>query len=149
MQSKQYLLQIKIKTEKIEELEDNIKRLRRLLDVNGISYDREVVTSSVDTDRASKIICDVVSKEKELKQRKLDLLTTKMRILEDINVLDNHNHKKILSLMYVDLKSLGECAKVMSYSYTHVRRLRDEALDDFENTHYQSGYTINENTPPR
>ena len=131
MFAKDYLNQIRFKTERIVEQEEYIFRLRQSLGIAGIDYSKDKIQTSP-TDRTSEIIAKIVDEEVKLNEMKQNLIQFRIDVIDMIRQLNNENHKKILNTVYVDLHNLKECSKVVGFSYDYTRELHVDALKAFE-----------------
>ncbi len=57
-----------------------------------------------------------------------ELKKTKAEILEEINRLDDQRYRLILKYYYVDCMTLEQIAVEMNYSFSHVNRIKYEAI---------------------
>lgn len=132
MTVKEYLLQIKEQNIKVKKQQEYIQRLKDSLDIVGISYEEEKVQSSVEPDKFAKIFSQIDEEEKILDLMKNTLIKTRVKIINQIQQLDNSKHKDILNLVYVDDKSLREAAQEMKFSYNYIKEVHLFALQAFE-----------------
>ncbi len=131
MQVKEYLLQIKDLTEDVKDQENYIQRLKDSLNIAGIQYDKVRVQTSPDADKFAYIFARIDEEEDVLADLKEKLIKTKVNIINEIHELENEKYKELLNIVYVDMKSLGKAAKIMSFSYDYVKELHGEALNAF------------------
>ena len=129
---KEYLLQIKEQNIKVKKQQEYIQRLKDSLDIVGISYEEEKVQSSVEPDKFAKIFSQIDEEEKILDLMKNTLIKKRVKIINQIQQLDNSKHKDILNLVYVDDKSLREAAQEMKFSYNYIKEVHLFALQAFE-----------------
>lgn len=129
--AKDYLLQIKFLNSDIKEQEEYIKRLRDSLGIAGIRYDKEVRRSSAEPDKFAYIFAQIDEQEEILETLKTKLIKIKVEIINRIHTLENEKHRKLLNIVYVDMKSLKKTAKIMCFSYDYIKELHLEALDAF------------------
>jgi hypothetical protein len=53
---------------------------------------------------------------------------------DDVNMiheLENEKHRRLLNIVYVDMKSLKKAANIMCFSYDYIKELHLEALSTF------------------
>jgi DNA-directed RNA polymerase specialized sigma subunit len=129
--AKEYLLQIKYLTNDIREQEDYIQRLIESLSIAGLRYDREKVQCSSEPDKFAYIFAQIDEQEEVLEGLKEDLIEMKVKIINMIHELENEKHRKLLNIVYVDMKSLKKAANIMCFSYEYVKELHGEALNAF------------------
>lgn len=129
---KEYLLQIKEQNIKVKKQQEYIQRLKDSLDIAGISYEEEKVQSSVEPDKFAKIFSQIEEEEKILDIMKNTLIRTRVKIINQIQQLDNSKHKDILNIVYVDGKNLRKAAQEMKFSYDYIKEIHLSALQAFE-----------------
>ena len=120
---KEYLLQIKEQNIKVKKQQEYIQRLKDSLDIAGISYEEEKVQSSVEPDKFAKIFSQIDEEEKILDLMKNTLIKTRVKIINQIQQLDNSKHKDILNIVYVDGKNLRKAAQEMKFSYDYIKEI--------------------------
>ena len=130
-ETKDYLMKIRNLVNDIIEKEEHVQRLRDSLDVAGISYDKERVQCSPELDKFAHVFAQIDKEEKVLEDLKTKLIETRVRIINMICKLENEKYKKLLNVVYVDLKSLKAASNIMSFSYDYIKELHLEALDAF------------------
>ena len=123
MTIKEYLLQIKEQNIKVKKQQEYIQRLKDSLDIAGISYEEEKVQSSVEPDKFAKIFSQIDEEEKILDLMKNTLIKTRVKIINQIQQLDNSKHKDILNIVYVDGKNLRKAAQEMKFSYDYIKEI--------------------------
>ena len=128
---KEYLLQIKEQSIKVRRQQEYIQRLKDSLDIAGISYE-EKVQSSVEHDKFAKVFSQIDEEEKILDLMKNTLIKTRVKIINQIQQLDNSKHKDILNIVYVDGKNLRKAAQEMKFSYDYIKEIHLSALQAFE-----------------
>lgn len=131
MTAKEYLKQVKDKWDEIVEQQDYIEELRTILEASGIRYDKEVVQGSGDPDRMTHIIIKIIEQEEVLEDMKYDYILFRLNVIEMIHKLKDIKHRKLLSCVYIDFKTLKESANMIGYSYDYTRELHIEALNEF------------------
>lgn len=129
--TKDYLFQIKNLNKDIQKTEEHIQALRYSLGIAGINYDKERVQSSPIVDKFAHIFAQIDKQEKVLEDLKTKLIETRVKIINMIHELENDKHRKLLNIVYVDMKSLKIAANKMCFSYDYIKELHLEALDVF------------------
>ena len=129
--TKDYLFQIKNLNKDIQKTEEHIQALRYSLGIAGINYDKERVQSSPIVDKFAHIFAQIDKQEKVLEDLKTKLIETRVKIINMIHELENDKHRKLLNIVYVDMKSLKIAANEMCFSYDYIKELHLEALDVF------------------
>ena len=74
MNAKKYLSRIKDKTEKLQEQEECIQRLRDTLGIAGIRYDKDRVQTSPDPNKTANIVAKIIEEEQILDDMKQSLI---------------------------------------------------------------------------
>ena len=140
--AKLYLQQIRKMDIIIDQRLKERDELRDFDGVTAIAYDKDPVQTSPN---GSAPFEHTIEKLIEL-DAKIDALideyvTTKNRIIGEIQSLDNANHIDLLYKRYVEYKSFGEIAKEMNYEYYWVCRMHGYALQEFEQKYKQHKQT--------
>ena len=138
LKAKKYLSRIKDKTEKIQEQEECIQRLRDTLGIAGIRYDKDRVQTSPDPNKTANIVAKIIEEEQILDDMKQSLINYRIKVIDEIKQIDNENFRKVLNVVYVDMKTLKECSQIIGFSYDYVRELHPQALKAFEEKFLQS-----------
>ena len=124
-------MQIKDLHNKIREQEEHIQRLIDSLGIAGISYDKERVQGSPEFDRFAYVFAQIDQEERILESLKTKLIEIKVKIINMIRELENEKHRRLLNIVYVDMKSLKKAANIMCFSYDYIKELHIEALNVF------------------
>lgn len=129
----QYLNQIKNINAKLanlkaikEELRDQVGR------VSGISYEGERVQTSVHGDALFNKTVRLMEIEAEYDRTSEELAELKRKIITDIHSLNSAEEIRVLYLRYVECYSMEAIAGIMAYSERHIQRIRDRAIQSFE-----------------
>lgn len=145
MTPKEYLNKITLLDQRIESNLEAIERLKaRAASVTSkLSDDKGQATNSLHdfTDTVAKVF----ALEEKVNQEIDQLVDLKSKITKEINGMDNKVYTVLLLKRYVLGRSLLEIAKDMSYSYTWVRHMHGEALEDFKKT-YPEIFTTQDST---
>lgn len=137
MNAKQYLMEIEILAEKIEQKKQRAKEYRILALSNGVlDYSKERVQTSNLGGQIESNVIRYVELEKEIEDSVYVLQQKKDKITCEIHNLEDVNHIKLLYKKYVEGKDLRKIAKEMKYSYQHVREMHREALKEFEKINF-------------
>ena len=124
-------MQIKDLIDEIEKQQDHIQRLKSSLGIAGISYDKERVQGSPELDKFAYIFAQIDNTERILEDLKTELVQTRVKIINMIHQLENEKYRKLLNIVYVDMKSLKDAVNIMCFSYDYIKELHLEALDAF------------------
>ena len=124
---------------RIEELEKEIvrkkQRCKTLRDVatnTSVNNSAENIQKSKEKSPLEHIMVKVVALEREIDADEGQLLDLKVEDWEQLDVLRDERHQKILWLHYAERKSWSKIASKMSMSRRHVLRLHKVALEEFE-----------------
>ena len=134
--AKDYLMQVEILSEKIEQEKEQLQYLEENAGgVKGMDYSSERVQTSP---RADNIESNVVSRMMlpdriERDQERRDSLMYKLT--DDINRLSNKKQVEVLHRRYVKLEGIGEIAKKMELSDDWVKHIHSSAIKSFANVH--------------
>lgn len=131
MTAKEYLLQIENLTNRIKEQEEYIQRLKDSLSIAGISYDKDRVQTSPDPDKFGHIFAQIDEQEKVLEDMKTKLVNVRVEALNIIHKIEDDRYRRILTTIYVDMRSLKKAANILSFSYDYMKELHQEALNAF------------------
>lgn len=137
MTTKQYLSQINRLELQINNKLEEINRLRSLSDGVGSISDGEKVQSSGSKDKMSVIVSKIVDMEREVDK----MIDKRCLIIEQIDKMGNSAYYDILTQIYVLQKDLKVIAYDKKRSYRQIQRLRDNAVEEFEQLY---GKFINE-----
>lgn len=127
MDAKEYLKQLQCGMKKILNTGEYIQRLQESLDIIE-DFKEEESTKKIYHDLSAQI----ADTEKEMQQMKVDFVKSKMKIMDEINQMDNLKHQQLLVNVYVYGMTLKETSEVMTLSYAYIRELHLKALKEFE-----------------
>ena len=130
--AKEYLMQIKDLTDDIQTQKEYVQSLRELLDVAGVSYDKERVQTSPDVDKFGHIFGMIDEGYRELEELETKRINVTADIIQKIYKLDNENYRNVLNSLYVNMYTLKVTSEIMNFSYDYVKELHGEALKAFE-----------------
>lgn len=134
--AKEYLQQIRRLDELIEQRIKERDALRNFDGVTAIQYDGDPVqTSHSGSAPFEKSVEKLISLEEELDVLIDEFVTTKNRIIGEIQSLSNLKYVELLFKRYVEYKSFGEISKEMHYEYYWTCKMHGYALQEFERTH--------------
>ncbi len=113
----------------IERLEKQIEKVKRLLEVQGVSYDEKVSTGS----SANRLVDDLVALldyMEELRDLQHAYIDQQRKMEYVIRHIRNPWQRQAVSLRYVHNLSLDNVAEQMGYSKSGVRHLLDKCFYD-------------------
>lgn len=112
--------------------EEHILWLRSIVDsAKSPQLKKDKIQTSIDVDKMSRIMCEVVDGERELEQMKSEYLELQVIVLDKIEQLDSDLHRKILKMKYLDFKTLVDISDETGYSYDHIKRTHKKALHHY------------------
>ena len=134
--AKEYLKQVRKLDHMIEQRIKERDSLRQFDGVSGIAYDGDPVQTSPDGSAPfEKTVARIIALEAELDDLIDEFVSTRNRIIGEIQELENTNHVVLLYKRYIEYKTLEEIAVEMHYTYIWVRQMHGYALQEFERTH--------------
>lgn len=125
---------------KVEELynsivkkEEHILWLRSIVDsAKSPQLKKDKVQTSIDPDRLSRVMAEVIDGERELEQMKSEYLELQVKVENKINLLDYKLMRSILRMKYLDFKTLVDISADLGYSYDHIRRMHKKAVQQYK-----------------
>ena len=125
---------------KVEELYNNIVKkeehilwLRSIVDsAKSPQLKKDKIQTSIDPDRLSRVMDEVVDGERELEQMKSEYLELQVKVENKINLLDYKLMRSILRMKYLDFKTLVDISADLGYSYDHIRRMHKKAVQQYK-----------------
>lgn len=118
---------------RIMKKEEHILWLRSIVDsAKSPQLKKDKIQTSIDTDKMSRIMCDVVDEEHELENMKSEYLELQIKVLDKIERIDSDLQRKILKMKYMDFKSLVDISDETGYSYDHIKRTHKKALHHYD-----------------
>lgn len=135
MTAKEHLQQIYILHKHIERLKYQREQIRAEMYSLGSpagKMDVDKVQTSLSGDNMLKLIGKVDAIEKEILDEMDKLLTIQVKIVKEIEQVQDEQFKELLHLRYVQFKRWEEIAVDMSASIRHIHRLHGEALRAFD-----------------
>lgn len=125
---------------KVEELynsivkkEEHILWLRSIVDsAKSPQLKKDKIQTSIDVDKMSRIMCEVVDEEHELEDLKQEYLELQVKVENKINLLDYKLMRSILRMKYLDFKTLVDISADLGYSYDHIRRMHKKAVQQYK-----------------
>ena len=113
--------------------EEHILWLRSIVDsAKSPRLTKDKVQTSIDPDRLSRVMDEVVDGERELEQMKSEYLELQVKVENKINLLDYKLMRSILRMKYLDFKTLVDISADLGYSYDHIRRMHKKAVQQYK-----------------
>ena len=82
------------------------------------------------------IIVKIADIENEINEDIEQLIDLKTNITHMIKKLDKHEYQLILEMRYLCMKQWEQISVEMGYNIRHVRRMRDEAIQELEHVFF-------------
>lgn len=134
MNAKEYLMQIEICQNTIDEMEELKEEIRENMEhLRSIQTDREKINISKNNDKLLNQIVKMAEIEEEVDKSRLEYIQQKHRITKEIITLGDAKLSRLLSLRYIKKLSLAEIADEMGYDESYTRHLHQKALLLFTN----------------
>lgn len=128
MDTKRYLKQIVLLEKKIKYKLEEIERLRTLVGVSGMNYDKENIQTSKKYDPMGDKVAEIVELERVVKE----YMKQRRAIIEQIDNMEQAKYYEVLTNRYVLDKDWYTIADTMGITTTTVMRLHHEALEEFK-----------------
>lgn len=114
--------------------EEHILWLRSIVDsAKSPQLKKDKIQTSIDTDKVSRIMCDIIDQEHELEHMKSEYLDLQIKVENKINLLDYELMRSILRMRYLDFKPLTDISDELGYSYSHIKTTHKKALKEYKN----------------
>lgn len=113
--------------------EEHILWLRSIVDsAKSPQLKKDKIQTSIDPDRLSRVMAEVVDGERELEDLKQEYLELQVKVENKINLLDYKLMRSILRMKYLDFKTLVDISADLGYSYDHIRRMHKKAVQQYK-----------------
>lgn len=133
MTTKRYLEQIEWLERAIKNKLVEIERLDALIKtIPALPYDKDKVMSSSDQDKLGCDVAKLLDEQNAISSLFNRYLKRRDRIIQQIESISEPKYLCVLSLRYLEYKELYQVSNETGYSYSHVKRLHKEALNEFE-----------------
>mgnify|MGYP001940171862 FL=1 len=129
--AKTYLNQIRFTNQEIESRVSERNKLRQAITLKTSSFKEDKVQESGTTNFDDKYM-KFLEVSEEINQKIDDLIDLKMKVSNEIDLLDKPEHRILLRLRYIDLNNFEEIAVKMHYDIRQVTRIHGDALQVFE-----------------
>lgn len=132
MTTTQYLSLIRRYEALIEAKSMEIARIRTMAENITVATDNERVQSSGDKDRIGKAVINIIEQSRILERIIADFYQKREEIIKQIESLDKTEEYLVLHKYYVGRETLEKIAEETGYSRSSVKRIRNNAVDHFE-----------------
>lgn len=92
----------------------------------------EVVSGSHETDKMTDTVADIIELKQEIQQEQEKYEAMRKQYFNIIVKLPEESQFKVIYGIYFDFKKKGKIAKELNYSYTHICRIHNKALEEVE-----------------
>lgn len=132
MKAKEYLLQIRAMSVRIENKQDRIRLINDRLTSPAVQSIQDVkVKESPATDKLERLAVKKTQLETELQELIIDYTAFVLKVGKDIDSLDNPLYARLLHLRYVEGKSLSTISDLLEYEYGYIRKKHGAALQAY------------------
>lgn len=132
MKTVKYLEQIERYNRMIEFKTNELKTLREMaLVIKSAGSDDMKIQSGSPKNRLEESCIDIVDAEQELKALISRFLNAKRKIIGEIEQLEDTNEYTVLTMRYVECKSMRDIAESLNYSVKNIERIRTKAIQNF------------------
>lgn len=128
---KEYLSGIKYIDEDIKSRQEEVCRLRQAVTIKTSSIKLEVVQETRRGAFDERYI-EMIGKAEDINRKIDELVDTKVRVSNEIDLMDDRVSRIILREKYVNLKTYEEIAEIMGYDLRHLYKLHGRALESFK-----------------
>ncbi len=113
--------------------EEHVLWLRSIVDsAKSPRLVQDKVQTSIDPNRLSRVMSEVIDEEHELDQLRAEYLELQVKVLGKIEQIDVDLQRKVLKMKYLDFKSLPDIGEELHYSYEHIRRTHKKAMQNYK-----------------
>lgn len=132
MKTVKYLEQIERYNRMIEFKTNELKTLREMaLVIKSAGSDDIKIQSGSPKNRLEESCIDIADAEQELKALISRFLNAKRKIIGEIEQLEDTNEYTVLTMRYVECKSMRDIAESLNYSVKNIERIRTKAIQNF------------------
>lgn len=134
MNAKDYLLQYKLMTARIERAEQDLKDIREERAAISVNLDGMPRGTEI-SERTAKLAVKIADMEGELIEMRSEAWSIRMDIIRTLGKLRNPVHLNLLHFRYIDGYKWEKVAVELNYSYQWVAEtLHQNALDELQKT---------------
>ena len=129
MKAKDYLKQVELLDEKIDQRNKQIDDLRQMAVAGkGIDYSKDKIQTSVSGDAISEIVIKYIDLENDLNKQIDEFVDLKNKIINEIQSLKDINYVKLLYKRYIEYKRLEVIAVEMNYCRNLIKFIHNHTL---------------------
>lgn len=138
---KSYLNQIKYIDSDIRSRQEEISKLRASIDMRVSTIKADVVQES-HTGRYDDRYMFLVEMVGTLDEKVKNLVDTKIRVSNQIDMMDDRLSRIILREKYLNLKTFEQIAELLDYDLRHIYKLHGQALVAFKDAMLSHSMTL-------
>ena len=132
MKTVKYLEQIERYNRMIEFKTNELKTLREMaLVIKSAGSDDMKIQSGSPKNKLEESCIAIADAEQELKALISRFLNAKRKIIGEIEQLEDTNEYTVLTMRYVECKSMRDIAESLNYSVKNIERIRTKAIQNF------------------
>ena len=130
MDPKEYLNQIRYTNQEIQSRVEERNELRRAVMIKTSSFQTDKVQESGTTNFDDKYM-KFIEVSEDINEQVDELFNLRLRVSNEIDRLEKPEHRILLRMRYINLKTFEEIAVSMRYDIRQVHRLHGNALQAF------------------
>ena len=131
MTAKEYLLQYKWLTARLEAVEKDLDSLRVARESMSVNYDGMPHGTGI-SDKTAKLAAEIVDMESKLLDLRSELWRKRIEISDTIGKTKNADYNSLLYMRYIEGCTWEEIAVEMHYTFRWVLVLHGRALDEIQ-----------------
>lgn len=133
MNAKEYLYQLWNLDKEIQIRLAVLDKLRAQIGIRAMpDPDDRVISSGNDSDPVSDLAIKIADLERLIDRKTDRLIDLKVKIIGQIDGMENRTYRNILTCRYVLMQSWDQVAESVGYERSHCLRLHGRALQEFE-----------------
>ena len=129
--SKEYLNQIRYTNQEIQARVEERNELRQAVMIKTSSFQTDKVQESGTSNFDDKYM-KFIEVSEDINEQVDKIFDLRLRVSNEIDRLEKPEHRIILRMRYINLKTFEEIAVKMNYDIRQVTRLHGNALQEFE-----------------
>lgn len=132
MHTKKYLGQIERFNRMIEFKTNELKTLNVMATaIKSATSDDVKIQSGSPHNKLEDSCIQIADSEQELKELVSRFLKAKQRIISEIEQLEDTNEYTVLTMRYVECRSMRDIAESLNYSVKNIERIHTKAIENF------------------
>lgn len=132
MQTKKYLGQIDWYSRRIEFKINELQKLKEMSTlIKTASLDDMKVQSGTKENHMENTVIAIADTQREIEKLIETLISKKAQIVSEIEKMEDINEYSVLTMRYVECKTIREIASNMKYTEKNIERIHAKAIDNF------------------